>query len=58
MSKGKTSGVLLLMDRFISRCDAGQIRLASEKCNLFVVSLSVCVLCFREIMMMMMMLLF
>ena len=58
VSKGKTSGVLLLMDRFISRCDAGQIRLASEKCNLFVVSLSVCVLCFREIMMMMMMLLF
>ncbi|CAF2347476.1 unnamed protein product [Brassica napus] len=31
VSKGKTSGVLLLMARFINRCDAGQIRLASEK---------------------------
>ena len=41
VSKGKTSGVVLLMARFINRCDAGQIRLASEKCNLFVVSLCV-----------------
>ncbi|KAF3502684.1 hypothetical protein F2Q69_00044882 [Brassica cretica] len=31
VSKGKTSGVVLLMARFINRCDAGQIRLASEK---------------------------
>lgn len=33
VSKENASDVALLIARFINSCDAGQIRLASEKCN-------------------------
>ena len=33
MSKEKASEVVLLIARFITSCDAEQIRLASDKCN-------------------------
>lgn len=33
VSEEKASDVVLLIARFINSCDAGQIRLASDKCN-------------------------
>ncbi|KAJ4882840.1 COP9 signalosome complex subunit 3 [Raphanus sativus] len=49
LTRGTVSskGVVLLMARFINSCDAGQIRLAREKCNLFT-RLSLCFMFKRD----------